>query len=226
MKKTHKLLAALSVLLLTALACARTSASTPTSSPSLPAGQITRTWTHDGVQRSYILYVPTSYNSAEPVSVVLVFHGGGGNAEGAVRMTGFNSLADEKGFIVVYPNGTGRLSDDKLLTWNGGTCCGWAQEQNVDDVGFVRAIVADLQSMASIDMKRIYATGISNGGIMSYRLACEASDLIAAIGPVAGTQNIAPCKPKECGDYPHLLRPPTLGKKAKPQPRIPRIFAN
>jgi len=110
--------------------------------------------------------------------------------------SGFNQLSDEKGFIVVYPNGTGRLGD-KLLTWNGGTCCGYAMTNNIDDVGFVRALVADLQASYKIDPKRIYATGLSNGGIMSYRLACEASDLFAAIGPVAGTLNYKQCAPSQ-----------------------------
>jgi len=127
--------------------------------------------------------------------LVLVFHGGGGNAENAMRMTDFNKLSDEKGFVVVYPNGTGKLAD-KLFTWNGGTCCGYAQQNNIDDVGFVRAIVGDVETILPIDAKRIYATGMSNGGIMSYRLACEASDLFAAIGPVSGTLNFSPCEPE------------------------------
>ncbi len=198
MNKTYKLLAALSVLLLAALACARTNAPAPTpSSASLPAGEITRTLSHNGLERSYSLYVPASVNWNQPVAVVFVFHGGTGNAENAIRMSGFNDVADQNGFIAVYPNGTGRLSNDKLLTWNGGDCCGWAQEQNVDDVGFVRAIVADLQSLANIDAKRIYATGMSNGGILSQRLACEATDIFAAIAPVSGTLNFPTCKPSQ-----------------------------
>jgi polyhydroxybutyrate depolymerase len=131
----------------------------------------------------------------QPVPLVLVFHGGTGNAKNAAQMTGFNTLADQHGFLVVYPNGTGRLSDDKLLTWNGGTCCGYAQQQNVDDVGFVRAIVASLQAQVRIDSRRIYATGLSNGAILSQRLACEAADLFAAVAPVAGTLNFSPCQP-------------------------------
>ena len=182
----------LALILIGVLACGRRVPDTP----ALPIGDSTRTLYHDGIQRSYILHVPPSYDAALPMVVVLVFHGGGGNAENAVRMTAFNTQADQSNFLVVYPNGTGRLGD-RLLTWNGGTCCGYAQEQNVDDVGFVRAIIADLQSVTAIDTHRIYATGMSNGGIMSYRLACEASDLIAAIGPVAGTQNIASCEPQE-----------------------------
>jgi polyhydroxybutyrate depolymerase len=162
----------------------------------LPVGVSTRTLNYDGLERSYILYVPPGYDGAHPMAVVFVIHGGGGNAENAARMTAFNTQADHSGFLVVYPNGTGRLGD-LLLTWNGGTCCGYAQEHNVDDVGFVRAILADLQSITAIDSKRIYATGMSNGGIMSYRLACEASDLIAAIAPVAGTLNYEPCQPSQ-----------------------------
>lgn len=204
MKKTYQLLIALTVLLAASLACARTSSTptatpvpTPTSAPSLPTGEISRTLTHDGRERSYILYVPASVDWSKPVPLVFVFHGGTGNAKNAIRMSGFDPVADKNGFIVVYPNGTGRLSDDKLLTWNGGTCCGYAQEENVDDVGFVRAIVTDLRSLANIDPKRIYATGMSNGAILSQRLACEATDLFAAIAPVAGTLNFPSCSPTQ-----------------------------
>ena len=204
MKKTYQLLIALTVLLAASLACARTSSTptaspvpTPTSAPSLPTGEISRTLTHDGRERSYILYVPASVDWSKPVPLVFVFHGGTGNAKNAIRMSGFDPVADKNGFIVVYPNGTGRLSDDKLLTWNGGTCCGYAQEENIDDVGFVRAIVTDLRSLANIDAKRIYATGLSNGAILSQRLACEATDLFAAIAPVAGTLNFPSCSPTQ-----------------------------
>jgi polyhydroxybutyrate depolymerase len=184
------------VILISALACAHSATPNAPASSALPAGDSIRILNHDGLERSYILHVPPGLDRTQPTAVVVVFHGGGGNAENAVRLTNFNTQADQAGFLVVYPNGTGRMGD-RLLTWNGGTCCGYAQEQNVDDVGFVRAIIADLQSITTIDSKRIYTTGLSNGGIMSYRLACEASDLIAAIGPVAGTQNITHCEPEE-----------------------------
>jgi polyhydroxybutyrate depolymerase len=113
-----------------------------------------------------------------------------------MRTSGFNALADEKTFIVVYPNGSGLLGD-QLLTWNGGTCCGYSVKHNIDDVGFIRAMLADIESSYKVDPKRIYATGLSNGGIFSYRLACDASDIFAAIGPVSGTLNVSPCEPKE-----------------------------
>lgn len=188
------------MLFLVGLACARTRnlpSATLTTQPNLPAGESTHALTHDGIERNYTLYVPSSVNWTQPVPLVFVFHGGTGNAESAIRMSGFNKIADQNGFLVVYPNGTGRLSDEKLLTWNGGDCCGFAQEKNVDDVGFVREIVTELQSLAIIDTKRIYATGMSNGGILSQRLACEAADLFAAVAPVAGTLNFSPCTPSQ-----------------------------
>lgn len=197
MNHTPKLIAVLTVLLLTVLACSRTIPTTSSSSPNTAVGETTHHLTHDERDRSYILYIPATVKLNEPVPLVFVFHGGTGNAQSAIHMSGFNEIADEFGFIVVYPNGAGRLSDDKLLTWNGGACCGYAQEKNVDDVGFVRAIVDDLQSQITLDEKRIYATGLSNGGILSHRLGCEATDLFAAIAPVAGTLNFAPCNPAQ-----------------------------
>jgi polyhydroxybutyrate depolymerase len=197
MTRPHNPFALLIVLFLVTLACARTNAFAPASSPSLHAGETTRKLRYNGLERSYILYMPASVNRNQPIALVFVFHGGTGNAQSAIRMSGFNEVADQNGFIAVYPNGTGRLSKDKLLTWNGGTCCAYAQEKNVDDVGFVRAIVADLQLLANIDTKRIYATGLSNGGILTQRLACEAADLFAAIAPVAGTLNFPQCNPSQ-----------------------------
>jgi polyhydroxybutyrate depolymerase len=199
--KSNNLLAVLCVLLFSSLTCVRTKAFIPTVSAStssnLPSGEIIRRLTHDGRERSYIIYVPASVSWNQPVPIVFVFHGGTGNAKSAIYMSGFNEVADQNGFIVIYPNGTGRLSDDKLLTWNGGTCCGYAQEKNVDDVGFVRAIVTDLQAIIDIDSKRIYATGMSNGGILSHRLACEATDVFAAVAPVSGTLNFPECNPSQ-----------------------------
>ncbi|MHC1782233.1 MAG: PHB depolymerase family esterase [Anaerolineaceae bacterium] len=184
------------IILVSMLACARNTTPAVPSPSTLPAGDSTRKLDFEGFERSYIIHVPSDYDKTQPLAVVLIFHGGGGNAENAMNTSDFNEQADRSGFLAVYPNGSGRLGD-KILTWNGGTCCGYAREQNVDDVGFVRAILKDLQSLTKIDLKRIYATGISNGGIMSYRLACEASDLIAAIGPVAGTLNFTPCQPNQ-----------------------------
>ena len=118
--------------------------------------------------------------------LVVVLHGGGGNAENIEEVTGFSEKADEEGFIVVYPDGSGRL-DRYLLTWNAGFCCGYALENNIDDVGFIRALIEYLQEKYAINRNMIYVTGISNGGMMSYRLGAELSDIVAAIAPVAGS---------------------------------------
>ena len=153
------------------------------------------------LDRSYLIHLPSPL-PAGPLPLVVVVHGGGGSAEGAQKQTGFNAYADRYGFIAVYPNGTGKsrplmraMGKEGFLTWNAGTCCGYASEHSVDDVGFIRAVVADVEKGHAVDPKRIYATGISNGGMMSYRLACEASDLFAAIGVVSGILEISPCQP-------------------------------
>ncbi len=163
--------------------------STP-SSPSSPAtklvaGEHTRTIAAGNLQRRYRVHVPKKYDAANPTPVVVVFHGGGGNPESMERLTGMNAKSEEAGFIVVYPFGTGRLADT-LLTFNGGGCCGYAMENKVDDVAFTRALLDDLATVVSVDTNRVFATGLSNGGIMSHYVASELSDRIAAIAPVGG----------------------------------------
>lgn len=147
----------------------------------------TRTLQVGGRERSYILHLPARA-PAGPRPLVLAFHGGATNARSMVRLTGFDAKADREGFVVAYPNGTGRLS--VLLTWNAGACCGYAVSQKVDDVAFARAMLDDIGSVVSIDQDRVYATGISNGGQMAYRLAAEMSDRMAAIAPVAGSLEV------------------------------------
>ena len=141
---------------------------------------------YNGQSRSYILHLPPSYNGVDEMPLVVVLHGGGGNARNIEEVTGFSTKADEEGFIVVYPDGSGRL-DRSLLTWNGGFCCGYALENNIDDVGFIRALIEYLKKNYTINRNMIYITGASNGGIMSYRLGAELSDLVAAIGPVVAS---------------------------------------
>ena len=99
--------------------------------------------------RTYLLHLPPVYDGKRSLPLVIVLHGGGGNAPGAVRMTGFSEKADKEGFVVVYPNGSGRLKT-RLLTWNSGNCCGYAMDKNVDDVGFIRALVDELVKTRSI----------------------------------------------------------------------------
>ncbi|HLX38536.1 MAG TPA: PHB depolymerase family esterase, partial [Candidatus Binataceae bacterium] len=139
---------------------------------------------HQGRSRNYLAHIPP-HAEGVALPVVLNFHGGGGDAEGQSEHTQMNPAADREGFIVVYPNGTGFFRN-RLLTWNAGTCCGYAMKNKVDDVGFTFAVLDDLATRISLDRKRVYATGHSNGAMMAYRLAVDAGDRIAAIAPVAG----------------------------------------
>jgi len=133
-----------------------------------------------GANRTYLLYVPTTYRPSHRAPVVFVFHGAGASPRGMARHTGFSALAEREGFIVVYPAGIGRR-------WNDGRGYGVPH----DDVGFVRALLDTLGRQLSIDARRIYATGISNGAMFSYRLACDLPGVFAAIAPVAGAMPAA-----------------------------------
>jgi polyhydroxybutyrate depolymerase len=149
-----------------------------------------------GLQRDYTLHVPPGYDGRRPTPLLVVLHGGGGNGQSMARMTGFSALADRKGFLVVYPDGTG-LFRGRLLTWNTCDCCGWALDHHVDDVSFIRRLLDTLERDWRIDVRRVFATGISNGGMMAYRLGCELSDRFAAIAPVAGAMDCPSCSPSE-----------------------------
>jgi len=148
-------------------------------------GVVSITVRHDGMKRTALVHVPPQASEGRPLPVVLNFHGGGGNAIGHQRYVRMDAIADREGFFVVYPNGTGVLQDS-LLTWNAGTCCGMAVRHQTDDIGYVRALLDELARRLPVDSARVYATGLSNGAMMSYRLAAELSDRIAAIAPVAG----------------------------------------
>jgi polyhydroxybutyrate depolymerase len=187
--RLNRILFAILVFLLI-LACGR--GTTPTqpapvptgqTEPTLQTGDSTRSLVHAGIERTYILHIPPGYDSTRPMPLVLAFHGIGLSAEEMIRISGLSEQADISGFIVVYPNGTGENK-----SWNGGHCCGEAAKNYVDDVGFVRALIEELSAFINVAPGRVYATGFSNGAIMVYRLACELSDRIAAIGPVAATQ--------------------------------------
>jgi polyhydroxybutyrate depolymerase len=163
-----------------------------TSASPLAPGDHRRTLAVDGVEREYLLHIPATVGD-EPAPVVLAFHGGGSNAEQMIQFCGLNETADQHGFIAVYPNGAGRVA--RARTWNAGNCCGYAQRQQIDDVKFVGSLLDDLKQTVRIQERRIYATGMSNGAMMCYRLASELSDRIAAIAPVAGPMGTESCHP-------------------------------
>jgi polyhydroxybutyrate depolymerase len=152
---------------------------------------------HQGdLKRAYLVHVPPVYDPASAMPVVFAFHGGGGDMHLQAN-TNYNLVgkADSAGFIAVFPNGFSRLPSGKLATWNTGNCCAQARDRNIDDVGFVRSLVAQVQKQLNVDRLRIFATGMSNGGMMSHRLACEMADTFAAIAPVAGTDGTLECTP-------------------------------
>ncbi len=146
-----------------------------------------RTLMHNNQQRHYIIDKPQNVAEGTRSPLIFVLHGGGGNGESAKRMTGFTELAVPRGAIVVYPTGSGKFARiKKLKTWNATHCCGYAMENNVDDVGFIRALIDRLVAHDNADPKRVYVTGMSNGAMMTNQLGAALSDKITAIAPVVG----------------------------------------
>jgi len=141
-----------------------------------------------GIPRSYVLYVPSTYKSNRPMPLVFNFHGLGSTGLAQFGYSELSTLAEKFKFILVSPNGLGN-------SWNGGFCCGFAAENNIDDVGFTSDMIDAISSEYCVNSDRIFSTGISNGGFMSYRLACDLSDRIAAIGPVAAANVTVSCDP-------------------------------
>ncbi len=163
------------------------------------AGDFRRDVTFGGDDRFYDVHVPASYRPGTAVPLVMVLHGGGGSPSAVRGITGMDRVADQNNFIVIYPAGTGERGRDTRLSWNILRSETYATANNKDDLGFIRAVLKDVQSQFSIDSKRIYATGISQGGMMCYRFACDPdlSGRIAAIAPVAAVMTVSPadCKP-------------------------------
>ncbi len=161
---------------------------------------------HGGIKREYLVHVPRAYTRSEPMPVLFAFHGGGGHMEWQAgdATYGLTGKAERAGFIAVFPNGYSRFPGGKLATWNAGACCGDARDRRIDDVGFVRRVHADVSRHLEIDRRRVFATGMSNGAMMSYRLACEAPDLFRAIAAVAGTDNTLHCRPSRAVPVLHI----------------------
>lgn len=143
--------------------------------------------------RSYSLHVPKSYEAGKATPVVLALHGAAMNGSMMAWFSGLNKKSDEAGFVAVYPDGTGT---GPFLTWNAGGFRGRMAEGRPDDVQFISRVLDDLARVLTIDPNRVYACGMSNGGMMCYRLAAELSDRIAAIAPVAGTIALDELRPQ------------------------------
>jgi polyhydroxybutyrate depolymerase len=170
------LLFALVPLVLAGSACARS----PGRSTSPAQRDYTASVQVGALARTYIVHLPSGYDGSRALPVVLCFHGGGGSGVGMNGLTHFNSVADQYGFIVVYPDGYQKH-------WADGRGTSPAEHDGVDDLAFINALLDQLTASVKADTQRIYATGISNGGFFSARLGCELSSRIAAIGVVAAT---------------------------------------
>ncbi len=167
----------LGLLVLAAGGC-RSNHAAGTSAPHpIPVGQSSQTIEWGGVSRSFHLYRPQGLTGAAPLVVML--HGGFGTGAQAEWSYHWDSEADGGHFLVAYPDGLNRA-------WNAGTCCGEPHNTDVDDVGFIKTMVAAVEKQIPIDAGRIFVTGMSNGAMMSLRLGCQ-TDLFTAIAPVAGT---------------------------------------
>jgi polyhydroxybutyrate depolymerase len=144
-----------------------------------------------GKERAFALHVPATYDPKKAAPLVFVFHGYTMTAADIATASHFTAAADKHGMIVAFPQGLGN-------SFNAGDCCGTAQSSGVDDVAFASAMIAAIDSAYCVAPKRVFSAGFSNGGFLSYRLACELSDKIAAIAPVAGGLRIdsAACLPK------------------------------
>ncbi len=162
----------------------------------LTPGDHLRSLEVDGRTRSYHVHVPPQYDSKKPTPVVLAYHGALTNGLMMSVFSDLNDKADAAGFLVVYPNGTGTAK--RMLVWNAGGIRNKVTDGKLDDVAFTARVLDDLEAAAAVDVKRVYATGMSNGGMMCYRVAAELSNRIAAIAPVGGTMAI---------ENPHPARP-------------------
>jgi polyhydroxybutyrate depolymerase len=161
----------------------------------LGSGDHKRTISVDELKRVHWIHVPPKYDPKKPAPVVLALHGATMDAKMMEGFTGLNKTADDNNFIVVYPTGTG--PGGIFQTWNAGRFPGDLNKNNkADDVKYLGKVLDDVEGALKINRKRVYATGMSNGAMMSYRLASEMSDRIAAIAPVAGTIAVERYEPK------------------------------
>ena len=181
------------------LACGTTAQSTASISSivaTMKPGDYQQTLKVGDQSRSYVIHLPPAISGTQPLPLVVILHDAGGNAASIARTTRMNTMADQEGFLAVYPNGIAHVSHTKQLTWN---CCGPVEKKStgIDDVGFIHLLIEHLQNTYTIDAKRIYATGMADGGAMAYRLACDLSTTFAAIAPVAANFVYTQCQPTQ-----------------------------
>lgn len=147
----------------------------------------------DGTTRSYLLRAPDEAAERAPMPLVIVLHGAGGNGKRAEDSTGLTPLARSAGFLVAYPYGSQAANVPGEFSWNAGACCGVPSRSGVDDVAFVDAVITDVASRYPVDATRVFVFGFSNGGMLTYRLACELGSRFAAAAVVSGALNVPDC---------------------------------
>lgn len=148
--------------------------------------RISGTLTIDGRDRLYLLNLPPAYYESDTtLPLVIGLHGTGGSAVQFERDYSFTDKANNAGFTVVYPEGVRSTGILGLRTWNAGTCCDFAKEQNIDDVKYIRTLLDKLVTSYKINPKKVFVAGMSNGGMLTYRLAHEMADKIAAVAVVS-----------------------------------------
>ena len=149
--------------------------------------------------RYYDIYLPANPDGAP---VILALHGGGGNPDQFATASGLGKKASKAGYAVIFPAGSGRR-DGRLLTWNGGYCCGYAARRNVDDLGFLTQVIADAADRFGVAGDRVYLTGMSNGSIMAETFAAANPDRTRAVAGVSGTMDTGSLRVK--GQVPALI---------------------
>ncbi|MBS1563217.1 MAG: phospholipase [Bacteroidetes bacterium] len=149
----------------------------------------------DGRSRTYLVNLPPHYYDTAGFPLVIALHGLGGSASQFENDYHFSDKANASGFIAVYPEGVRSNGLLGIRTWNAGSCCDYAMYNNIDDVKFISQLLDKLIATYKINPKKVYVTGMSNGGMMAYRLACELSNRIAAIGVNSCTMTMThPCE--------------------------------
>ncbi len=220
------------IVLVSIASCSQTAGTTPVVTPQMtvtPQATATaikatveplnteRTLIVDGQKRSYLLHIPSGLISGAETAVVFVFHGLNETSVSIQATTEMDAVADANGFVVAYPAGYGGA-------WNA-TCCGGAVASNINDIGFIRQMIDDIGIIVPVDSKRIYATGFSNGALLTYRIACEMSDTFAAVAPVAGSLVTHPCEPQEAVSLIHMhgMQDDLVPYEGGPSPVVPDL---
>jgi polyhydroxybutyrate depolymerase len=160
-------------------------------SPGRPAGDSNETLQVGTMTRTYVLHIPPAYDGRKPVPLILDFHGIGSSGASELSSSPYPTVTDPEGVIMAFPDG---MKGPIGTAWNVGPCC----VADVDDVGFARALVADIQETTCIDPDRVYAVGVLTGGGMANYLACQAADVFAAVAPAAFDllqENVGDCNP-------------------------------